>query len=311
MIVEYALEPQLVLHWASTRRDYAECIREYGLGTPRLFSSFPKQKPHRLRSFLMRQAPSDDQSDHFTRYELLVDKIVESNVIRPVSDSDAEHWQEAVQKEHQRIPFGAILASKDLGACECLTPENMYNSDSKWNQPTQLDIQRTSDCLLAAFSGLLRFAANEIVIIDTFGWTREAIGFMKNIMQYVIDHNFQPSLPAITLFYKEKRGGKHTGVGSLSAREVKRQILNSFKEPPTLVLNIYELREKDGADVFHNRCILSEHGGISTGHGIGISGEEAHTDEATLLACHIYLKKWHQFVENLNFEVVSKAIDDM
>ena len=43
MIYEYALEPAVLTSWASNDRDYAEFLREYGLGTPRIVSSFPKK----------------------------------------------------------------------------------------------------------------------------------------------------------------------------------------------------------------------------------------------------------------------------
>ncbi len=44
MIYEYALDPAVLSTWASNERDYAEFLREYGLGTPRIISSFPKKK---------------------------------------------------------------------------------------------------------------------------------------------------------------------------------------------------------------------------------------------------------------------------
>lgn len=70
---------------------------------------------------------------------------------------------------------------------------------------------------------------------------------------------------------------------------------------------MFELKENDDSDTFHNRCILSELGGIALGHGIGVSEDEQHSDEATVLEKAIYLKKWQQFVENSSFNVASKA----
>lgn len=32
-------------------------------------------------------------------------------------------------------------------------------------------------------------------------------------------------------------------------------------------VHVFELRESGGGDVFHNRCILTEHGGIKLGRG--------------------------------------------
>lgn len=62
MIYEYALEPAVLTLWASNNRDYAEFLREYGRGTPRIASSFPMKKATKLRSYLMQHCPQDAQS---------------------------------------------------------------------------------------------------------------------------------------------------------------------------------------------------------------------------------------------------------
>ena len=109
------------------------------------------------------------------------------------------------------------------------------------------------------------------------------------------------------LFYKEKRGSGNSGNGSPSADHVRQQIFQGLTGGlSNIQLEVFELRETENNDVFHNRCILTEHGGVITGHGISVSGDESHTDEAILMKPKIYQKKWRQFVEKNCFQVVSE-----
>lgn len=308
MIHEYALEPTVLSAWASNDRDYAEFLREYGLGTPRVVSSFPKKKASKLRRYLLQHSPQDTQSLTGQRYTEMVIKIVESIVIRDVPDHQPSVWSEAAVIENRRTPFDVILSSSTIDAKNNITPESMYLQGSAWNHCGQLDIQRTNIGLLSVIGNLVRLSAKHIVIVDPFGWTAEAIGFIRFLINFIPHNRLADDFPTITLFYKEKRGSGNAGNGSPSADHVKNQVMKGLNgEIENLQFEVFELREAAEGDVFHNRCILTEHGGVITGHGIGVSGDEAHTDEAILMSPDIYQKKWQQFIEKNCFEVVSIA----
>ncbi|MEP0357400.1 hypothetical protein [Paraglaciecola sp.] len=307
MIYEYTLEPSLLTKWADSSRDYSEFLREYGIGTSRLFSSFPKRKASKLRSYLLKAGPQDDQSLHGRRYTEMVNKLVECLVFRETPNYQSTNWTDIVTIENERLPFGVILSSQSLETEKNITPDNMYSATSIWNCVNQLNIQRTNPGLMTAFNDLVRLATEQIVVVDTFGWTTEAISFMRHLINSIPTNRVNQKLPLLTLFYKEKRGGK-TGGGSPSADHVKTQIMQEVSaELSDIELQVIELKEIDGNDVFHNRCLLTELGGVITGHGIGVSGEEHHSDEAILMAADIYQKKWAQFVEELNFGIVSES----
>lgn len=308
MIHEYAIEPSVLSSWAMNKRDYAEFLREYGLGTPRIFSSFPKTKTSKLRSYLLRYGPADDQSLHSKRYLEMVTKLLESIVLREIPDYPPHDWTEIVTAENERAPFGVILSSDSINTKRSITSANMYEPDSVWNHPVQLNIQRTNEGVMDAISESIRLATMRIVIVDTFGWTPEAIFFIQFLINSIPKNRVNKAVPSIALFYKEKRGGVKAGGGSPSADHVKNEIEQGIKDPAdNMRLTVTELRETPGSDVFHNRCILSELGGVITGHGIGVSGNDRHTDEAILMAPVIYQKKWRQFVEQLDYEIVSQA----
>lgn len=307
MLWEYALEPKLLSKWASDIRDYRECLEKYGLGTPRIISSFPKSKASKLRRYLLKQGPVDEQSSHCQRYIELVEKLVESCVFRNTEAANADKWDIAVSNEHTRQPFDAILATLPLKDLDCLTPENMYEPGSIWNHKSQQIVRRTTPDLLEAFSGLLKLSTQNIVIVDPFGWTSEATHFNQKLLDYVVETHKNQEVPNIVLYYKEKRGGANSGKGSPNADHVRQEVLGTSGKRNSLNFEVYELQEIAGKDVFHNRCIMSENGGIITGHGIGVSEDGAHTDVAILMDKEIYVKNWNQFREEETFRVLSHS----
>jgi len=308
MIHEYALEPSVLSSWASNDRDYAEFFREYGLGTTRVVSSFPKRKASKLRSYLLQHGPHDAQSLTGQRYTEMVMKIVESIVVRDLQNNPEEKWTEAVLMENTRVPFDVVLSSSIIDSENCITPETMYLQGSLWNHCDQINFKRTNDGLMFVIANLIRLSKSRIVIVDPYGWTNEAIKFLQFMIVSISGNRPVDSFPGLTLYYKEKRGSGNSGRGSPSAVHVKNKILSGLGgKNKDLSFDVFELRESDGSDVFHNRCIITEHGGVITGHGIGVSGDEAHTDEAILMRPDIYQKKWQQFIDQNRFEVVSSS----
>lgn len=308
MIHEYALEPTVLSAWASNHRDYAEFLREYGLGTSRIISSFPKKKLSKLRSYLLQHSPQDTQSLSGRRYTEMVIKLTESVVIRDALDYQASAWSEAAIAENNRAPFSVILSSSAIGVENNITPDSMYLEGSAWNHCTQMEARRTHSGIFSVVGNLLRLSSKYIVIIDPFGWSAEAIDFIRFMVHGVSRDRLTDEFPKIVLFFKEKRGGANAGGGSPSADHVKKQVMQGLGENfGKIEFEVFELRETTEGDVFHNRCILTEHGGVITGHGVGVSGNESHTDEVVLMNAGIYQKKWQQFMELKCFCVVSSA----
>lgn len=301
MIYEYTIDPALLFVWASNDRDYREFFREYGLGTPRIFSSFPKKKASKLRSYLLKL--QDNQSLSGQRYNEMVLKLVETIVVRDVSDELTADWKQAAVIENQRVPFDVILSLTKMDESNHITPNNMYSENCIWTHPNQLSISRTNVSLVSALSNLLRLADSKIVIIDPYGWTVEAVCFIQFMLQSITNHRISDNFPVITLYYKEKRGS-----GSPSAAHIKHQIQQGLTgNSRNLQIQVFELSEANNTDVFHNRYILTEHGGVMIGHGIGVSGNQSDTDEIILIRSDIYHKKWQQFVDNNCYAIVSQA----
>ena len=301
MINEYAIEPSVLSTWAASRRDYAEFLREYGLGTPRIVSSFPKRKARKLRRYFLSNSPADDQSQQGLRYVEMVNKLVEDIALRDVEPCEDNDWSQHVKVENDRSPFSVILSSEPIETERNITPDTMYDPDSIWNHHDQLDIQRTNEGIRSAVSNLLRLATEQVVVIDPYGWTDRAVRQMQHLIYRLNANRINNNIPSITMCYKENNGG-------LNADDVRQRILQRPNVAEIGVdLKVLELAQVPGSDVFHNRCVLTEHGGVSFGHGIGVPNEQNHTDEAILMRTEIYQKKWKQFIEENCFQIVSQA----
>jgi len=301
MIYEYALEPAVLVSWASDDRDYADFLREYGIGNPRLISSFPKKRKSKLRSFLLQHSPTDSDSLAARRYLEMVQKVVEALVVRDVQHNEAG-WVENAVLENKRTPFDVILSVSDTNEQNSITPESMHSPDNRiWECCRQLNVKRTYEEFLSKISNMVRLSAKEIVIIDPYCYNDRSITFIQNIAALVVSNRLSAELPSIKVIYKESNRSR-----TVSA--VKEKILDSLPvEARSLQFKILEVKVLDEGDVFHNRCILTENAGIVSGHGFALTDNELHTDELVLMSEEIYQKKWQQFVEMNDFEIVAEA----
>ncbi|WP_029788977.1 hypothetical protein AAIA71_17420 [Vibrio harveyi] len=306
MIHEYVIAPSVLASWADNKRDYREFFREYGLGSPRLLSSFPKAKATKLKGYFFENGPQDPDSLQGQRYTEMVDFIVEVLIDRPIPNNPSTNWEDMVRFEHEQKPFNVIITNPKLPVDRCISPSCMYDSESLWLHKRQVSIQRQVTPVLENIRNFLLFSTQQVVIVDAFGWKPFSIDLIKEVLRLIHRDRVNSKLPIVKLFYKESSGLRAGSRPSPSASNIKESIIEEL-ELNGIELKVYELREIDGNDVFHNRCILTEHGGASCGHGVDLSGEEAHTDDWFLLEKEIYDKKWQQFIKDCQFEIVSEA----
>ncbi|MCX9535799.1 hypothetical protein [Vibrio cholerae] len=308
MIHEYAIEPNVILTWASNGRDYAEFFREYGLGTPRIISNFPKSKPAKFRSYLLKHCPANSESLQVQRYIEIVQKIAEMTAQRECRSDQGEDWCQLVTSETKRLPFSVILTSKEIGIDRNISLPNLYAEGSIWNHERQKTVQRTAANMLAVISNLVALSSEKIIVADPYGWTKESISFFQALVRLILSRQLNAKMPELNIFYKEKKGSTATGVSSPDAGYVKTQILSGVSANyDGKMLSVVCLDEKQGNDVFHNRYILSELGGLTSGHGFGVTENENHTDDIILMEESIYLKRWQLFTDETSYNVVSKA----
>lgn len=302
MIHEYALEPAVLAAWASNGRDYAEFLREYGLGTPRLVSSFPKLKPTKFRSYFLQKSPPETDSLKYQRYQEMVLKLAEELVIRESEAAQDVDWIEHVRAENNRLPFDVILSLNPINVGENITPADMYLDGSAWLHCRQKIIKRNFSDLSDSVRGLVRLATDRVIVIDAYGWTAEAIIAMQHIVRLAGEGRVNSKKPVVYLYYRKNRNP-----ASPSADYVKNEIIKGLRGADPSTLCVLELDETPNSNVFHNRCLLTEHGGVILGHGVGVSNIDTHTDEVTLMESDVYKSKWAQYVSNCCYQVISRS----
>lgn len=101
MIYEYALEPEMVAAWGD-RHNHRFFLREFGLGSGRLVSKYPKAWAKKVWDSF----DGASQMDRKRLEELLV-RLKETMVKRkdPVWDDAQESWLENALAEHARHHF--------------------------------------------------------------------------------------------------------------------------------------------------------------------------------------------------------------
>ena len=308
MLHEYAISPELLKQWAANDRDYNEFFREYGLGSPRIPSVFPKQKASRCRSYFLREGPANLESSQARRYLEMVDYLVETVVCRDDVVSDDGEWNSDVVSEDARAPFHVVLSLNQLDTPRSLTPQTMYSRESAWNHIRQKTVSRTYEAMSTCLKDMVRLAKDKLIFIDSYAWNSRGVTFISRVLGDVGNNRVSNKLPSVLVFYKEKVDRRDSRNSSPSSHQVKSFIEKSLSNGASEIdINVFELREVAGEDVFHNRFVLTEHGGVTLGHGVDVSEDNNHTDLITLMDKKVYDQKWGQFVDNLCFEIVSHA----
>lgn len=301
MIHEYAIAPSVLACWAKNSRDYREFLREYGLGSPRILSSFPKAKATKLRGYLLALGPQDQDSIQGQRYLEMINIISEALVERPVLENVSDNWEEMMMNEHEHKPFNVIITNPKMDVDKGVSPSCMYDFGSIWSHVRQASIQRQAAPVVELLRNFLRYSTKQVVIIDPFGWTNEACVAIRELLRTIDQNRVNTKIPTVHLYYKRNNQNSSPLALHVKQKIMAGLILENFE------LQVSELKEIVGDDVFHNRCVLTEHGGALSGHGFSLSGEDAHTDDWFLLTRDIYEKKWQQFVEDCRFDIASQA----
>lgn len=298
MIKEFALDPALLLHWAKSERDFREFFREYGRGTPRHISSFPKKKFSKLRSYLIEKIDSLENEHAKLRYTEMVQALADGLACRSCDIPTTSNWVDLVQSENQIEPFDTILSSSEINLESALTLDNMYSSEL-WNIPFQLNIKRTQEDFLKHLDSFVKTTSNNLVFIDAFCYQNRSLDLISKLINQLEQRKLKENTVKVQIFYRENTNSK-------DVHHVKNKILANIKPKLNIDIQVNELRSSSGQDVFHNRYILNDCGGILLPYGFDLSDEECETDEAIILSKENYDKRWRQFIENPSFEVVNQ-----
>lgn len=306
MIYEYALDPKAIIQWLENENhwNWLKSTNGIGIGTPHFISTFPNQKKRKFIQGLAKL--KDDISDQFIleRLDRFCEYLDKTGMMERLSESaelNNNGWHERVLGEHNLSPFKAIVTQNKLAITDWIPPENIFFSDL-WNVPSQVSFQRTHDDFLKTMSQFIISSSKDLIIIDAYCWKENAIKVITSLLNLLENKNNQ-SYPSVKIYYKESRQNS-----SPSPEYINKKLqfgLNNIAN--NLEITIFQIKETDQSDAFHNRYILNELGGIQLGHGLDLSEKGHHTDEAILLAKDVYMKRWNQFYYSDQFEILNEV----
>ena len=277
MIAEYALEPEMVAAWGD-RFNHRFFIREFGLGSGRLVSRYPKKWAKKVWRSFAGGSPMERK-----RLEELLVRLQETMIKRKdfVWD-DTATWLENVVQEHARYPFKAIMAKNNsAGRTEILCEDALAELPCPgWDRPHGMTVNRKAPDMAAAVKQALA-CCRWVKFIDPY--------FSK------CKHGHKKSLKAFfSILKRERPVGPpekveiHTSWGGTTA-----DYLNGFyKEivPLGMTATIFQWQERPSGQRLHNRYILTDLGGVSFLHGLDI-GADGETDDIALLERAQYISR--------------------
>lgn len=293
MINEYFIQPELIYKWSKSRRDTRFFLSSFGVGFPRLLSTFPKSKATKLRGLLLSNIP-DDLSDLQKKVvEEFAAELSQNSIKRSINEILPEDWREAVSKVCLQSPPDVILATNKIEGIDCSIDEDgAYDRDSLFNHKRQIAPQRTIEGLSGAVKNLLRYSS-EIVIADPYTFKDRGLESAARFMNTAMENRINNSDVKIKVLFDAEKGN------SVYMREK----LEPTASALGIGLTIIAIKEKENGEKFHNRYILTEYGGVSFGTGTD-SSASYHTDDLVLMEEHIYSMRWSQYRNAEAFEIV-------
>lgn len=322
MIYEYALNPALVVDWAIAK--IGRYVRQFGMDQRRLVSDFPDNWESLVYGAFYQHFDYKDDSEEFQKAQLdltaYLQILTDYMVYRKVKISGDTNWLDAAVKEHSYRPFYAIFTSKtdDLSSLgEVITEENLDDiRDIRWWLPT-VKPTRKSASEIAVFLRPLLKACSEIHIVDPyFDFDPNRPRFEKTLVEIVNQAIMLPRavqcIPSITIITGVERNNRNHQTTDQEAKNFAHNIQKRAKENLSkqienfdIKIQLIVLKNIPKCDPLHNRCVLTNIGGVIFPFGTDDYDREHNhsaTDDLMLMPKGIYEARWKRFVKKLKKE---------
>lgn len=312
MIYEYALDPVLVVNWATSR--IGRYVMQFGLDQRRLVSDFPKNWRDRVFGAFYEHFDYDDTSLEFENaqfdlnayLQILTDYMVYRNI-----EVSTDNWFDAAISEHNSRPFYAIFTSNkkdELSPPEVITEKNVENiRDTHWWLPTVTPTRKSAAEIAIVLRPLLQ-ASRDIYIVDPyFDFYPQEPRFLNTLIAIVCQAIKLPRAiqctPSITVITGVERNGKTNDQQAQKfAENIRNRAMQYLpkKIPNGIPIQLLILKNAPGGNPLHNRFLLTDIGGVIVPYGIDEYDRELnHGTEDDLEPMHkgIYEKRWNQYVK--------------
>ncbi len=294
MLHEYAVEPDLVATW-SARASGRYFLDQFGLGSPRILSMYPRRLKHWKRLVEEAWSKGNDVTDRKRMVEL-IQRLSEVKVVRRNAVWNPDRaWLDNAVAEHQRIPFHAILARHNpSGHPKVLVADLLDERTPLWSVPHGVVVRRAAPEIAGVVCDMLRLA-RDIVFVDPYfscSPDRNYLEVLTACLQACLEQRIPEGYPRIRFL-------------TLDDSEKDKKCTHEFFEnqcrdrlPDRLLagqqVEISRLKERRNGERLHNRYILTELGGVSLGAGLDEKPGAA-TDDLFLLTRRQFELRWQQY----------------
>jgi len=307
MIHEFAVDPDLVIGWCKDKYAYRHFITQFGLGTPRIVSGFPKKKKIRR---IFRDVQSGLGEIERVRLMELFTALTETLVTRDYEEYDgAIPWSQNAIIENAKLPFHAILTQSNPRRHDFVLKESeAMIGDCKWDLPLGKIVNRTASEMAKNVSCLLQ-NSRKIILIDPYFLEYKTLKRWLNTLE-----NFCTKIPKAN-YCSDKFHMEYI----CSADLYDRTDFKVFKKrcedelpsilPKDLKLTVKRYSQGRSGQKLHNRYILTDIGGVLFQHGFdGCEIDDGQTDDLNLLEKGQYIKRWEEYVNNPIFDIDGSSI---
>ena len=285
MLHEYAVEPELVATWTD-RKTGRFFLDRFGLGSPRIISTYPRKHWKRLVQTAWEKNNSSDGEPK--RVEVLIQKLSEVMVARRDAVwSPDRTWLGNVLDEHRRIPFHAILVRSDAGAHpNILVADEVDESTALWAVPYKT-VRRTPTAIAGVVRDMLRMAVAILFVDPYFSPQPRYATVLAACLRKCLDQRVGRERPVVRIFAAADKTGARQDFENECHVKLPHML------PQGQRVTIARLTERPNGDMLHNRYVLTELGGVC--FPAGLAAKHRATDDPWLLAREQYKTRWSQY----------------
>ena len=301
MIYEFAIEPDLVATWGHLS-EYRFFFDKFGLGTARIMSEFPKFKNWRRQLLRVATGANDLELERITALIYILSEKMISRQNVQYDGSISCSWLENAEKEDERFPFHAILASSNPRENSRVLSEKTLGTsyNLKWNVKKQIIIPRKANEMAVVMSVMLR-NCNTAIFVDpyfllpgnqTHKWKKTFGAFFKELSK-------NRSISSQSQFRVEVHASAEVNKAP-SSDFFKDQCIRCMSNYIPDGLSVCFKRwnqKKPGGKKLHDRYILTDLGGVDFSIGLD-EGFEGEDQKLTLMERGIYNDIWSRYASN-------------
>ena len=279
----------MVAGWTD-RRDCRHYMQSFEFGQGRVVSRYPKRWKRLVWDAI---ETTDDLAQ--TRLVELLARLSERMVRRSnVQWDDSTSWRENAEGEHDERPFHAILARTNPNShAQVLTESDLDDSATEhWVVSRGLTVPRKAADMAEAVGPMLRCSSDVIFVDPHFGPQEPRYRRYLPPFEAFLEAMIRQRPGRMPKRIEVHTAAEKKGTEEFFRGECERRLPRCV--PEKMRVRVRRLRQKQGGEQLHNRYILSDLGGVSSGYGLD-EGNEGETDDITLMDRDQYELRWSQY----------------